>query len=818
MQTVSVRQTLSNVEASAVVDAFVTSGAASSGFVGALLGALQIPKLRAHMVVMDKVCNVDGSRCYVPASRRRGRRSLRGAEGAEEWVEEEAEEGQEGAEEGRRRLQASDPPTGQPSTQPSGVPSGQPSRQPTRQPTRQPSGQPSGLPSARPSGEPTAEPSAAPTTGAVLILYHIEFADRSIGTNRAVSPASFPDLLLQALPAFQALLSQSHAVFASASALPPVVSWSTAQVSPQPTGQPTSQPTLDDAAGSRLPALFFCGSEDSVLAACNGTGLYLSYYPSGSNAQIWSVPLPVGVWSSVQIQVDGVNNLLSLRVTGGASFFKSVPFVPPRAADVPFRRVSVFASSPWQAPASASLRNLRLYDSLADSTAQPSAVTSYTIGPFYLSANASSVAMRADEADAWYSPQQSADPSLGGTAAPGSRAGESVQALFEASPLVALGVFSGVKVQRTTMYGPASSGAAATMVVWTVTFLQSRADRGLTALSITPVDAVHPALRQHGASASYYGYSLAGAVSAGNAAVSYAPPNAIGGTFALEYDGHATLPLTFSAPAAEVEAALMGLVSVRDAALGVGRVVVSRFGPQFAPEGGLGWYVAFVESAAGAPEAGPTGQAAQQQRGGGTVYGGSASTAVGTRPGATSTFSTSTGSGTSSASSPGTSGSGLHCRVSVANSRLTGLGARMETRTLRQGPSGFGLRVGGGLHLDGAAAGYSILAAEDDDGSSDGGNSSGFSPYLLLSGGPQGLSAALSGLEYRPGQDWSGGVKVVLRVWDSTLSAGAGGAGSGGASGSGSEAEGAPETAVVVAGRVLDAPLVPAIFWRGAQV
>ena len=305
----------------------------------------------------------------------------------------------------------------------------------------------------------------------------------------------------------------------------------------------------------------------------------------------------------------------------------------------------------------------------------------------------------------------------------------------------------------------------------------------------------------------------------------------------------------------------MGLTSVRDQALGVGQVVASRYLPaDQAAVGGIGWYVAFVEAAFGAPQAGPTGEETQNVGGRGTVYGGSASAAVSTRPGGSGS---SGGSGVSSidtsapSSDPGSPSTdrGLHCSVVVTNSVLTGVGARMTSQTLRRGAGGYGLRVGaggdaaaaaadgGGRAGAGASSSYAVLSsARTSVTVSAGGNGTSsissdrdFSPYLLLAGGADGLSAALSSLEYAPGQDWSGGVKVMVKVWDNSFAAAAtataGGGGGGGGSGSSSGGGGSdgrdsrgtvssdiPEAVAVIHGIIQDAPLVPTIFFRGAQV
>jgi hypothetical protein len=215
--------------------------------------------------------------------------------------------------------------------------------------------------------------------------------------------------------------------------------------------------------------------------------------------------------------------------------------------------------------------------------------------------------------------------------------------------------------------------------------------------------------------------------------VTHSAANRIGGSLALSVGGFSTASIPVDASAQEVRAALLTLPSVHATDSGVGAVVVSRHGPN--AQGAFGWYVAFVEAA--------------EDQG---------------------------------------QGQGLHGAVNVTSARLTGLGARVEVKVLRQAAAGWGLATTGSSSVDGAA----------------------LPTALLLTGSAESVTASLASLLYRPPKGWSGTVKLVVRVWAAAPAR---------RQGSGGSASAASNVSIaVLPGAVSTVFAAPGVFWRGTKV
>jgi hypothetical protein len=220
--------------------------------------------------------------------------------------------------------------------------------------------------------------------------------------------------------------------------------------------------------------------------------------------------------------------------------------------------------------------------------------------------------------------------------------------------------------------------------------------------------------------------------------VTHSAANRIGGSLALSVGGFSTASIPVDASAQEVRAALLTLPSVHATDSGVGAVVVSRHGPN--AQGAFGWYVAFVEAA--------------EDQG---------------------------------------QGQGLHGAVNVTSARLTGLGARVEVKVLRQAATGWGLATTGSSSVDGAA----------------------LPTALLLTGSAESVTASLASLLYRPPKGWSGTVKLVVRVW---AAAAATAAAARRQRSGGSAAAASNVSIAVLPGAVSTVFAAPDVFWRGTKV
>ena len=178
--------------------------------------------------------------------------------------------------------------------------------------------------------------------------------------------------------------------------------------------------------------------------------------------------------------------------------------------------------------------------------------------------------------------------------------------------------------------------------------------------------------------------------------------NRVGGTFQLVAGGYYSRAIPFDASSTRMQGALENLPVVRSPDNGIGALSVGRTGPNL--EGAYTWYLAFIEESEITYDI--------------TV---------------------------NSIQSPDIS--------------LSGLGARVEVLTLREGPMDYGLRIEkSGLR------GVSLLTA--DPTARNLSTSLSMGTHLSFLGSTSHVSAALSSLEYRPPQNWFGNLSLVIRVND----------------------------------------------------
>ena len=198
-----------------------------------------------------------------------------------------------------------------------------------------------------------------------------------------------------------------------------------------------------------------------------------------------------------------------------------------------------------------------------------------TIGPIYLN----TVAMTADEIHGVYPPHAQA----AGTESSSDMhaVGSSMQSMILNLPFLS-NYASNVLVQKVTMsIATATSNltsyesrATVKKVTWRVTFLDAKE----TDFTYT-VDT------------SYSPFALHETTLVTVKTVTAA--NKLGGTFVVSYGGYNTAPLSYDCSAEALESALIGLPSVHDNILNIGRVVVGRRGPDNI--NGYTWIICFVE-------------------------------------------------------------------------------------------------------------------------------------------------------------------------------------------------------------------------------
>jgi hypothetical protein len=116
------------------------------------------------------------------------------------------------------------------------------------------------------------------------------------------------------------------------------------------------QLTRLDGVISQLPAWSFCSSYD---CGEETLGLVLSFKNASSSSQVslYTTNLRLRQWSSVTITIDNEACVMTLSLTGGLR-------VPNMTTSIPHsdngEGVEIFVSNPWDASASANIRNLHI--------------------------------------------------------------------------------------------------------------------------------------------------------------------------------------------------------------------------------------------------------------------------------------------------------------------------------------------------------------------------------------------------------------------------------------------------------------------------
>lgn len=193
------------------------------------------------------------------------------------------------------------------------------------------------------------------------------------------------------------------------------------------------------------------------------------------------------------------------------------------------------------------------------------------------------------------------------------------------------------------------------------------------------------------------------------------PPNLLGGSFQLSCAGYATVGLNFDITSDMLTRELMRLPSIHDSRTGVGKVMTTRRGPSL--EGAYMWYIAILQSN---PEYGVDSDIVPVKNG---------------------------------------------------TAMLTGIGASIETKVLRNGLSGYGLKLNRGVGGVTGVSGLSTFTSASASASISASRSLSFEwqPTVTFQGSPATLSSVLSSMLYKPAPNWEGDAVIIIRVVDLTL-------------------------------------------------